>query len=112
MQVPASSPADPAYRTCQACGAKVLRAEVHKNRYGQYICRACRSDGVRAVGRHRMRHLWQRMPTALVAFLVVLAVLVVLPLAVMLLLDLHTYSNTGMVEDLKDIVRAINPRAR
>ena len=112
MQAPAPSLAPNAYRTCNACGAKVHREEVHKNRYGQYICKACRSDGVRAVGRHRLGHLVQRMPTALVAFLVVLAVLVVLPLALVLLLELHSYSNAGMVEDLKDLLRSINPRAR
>ena len=59
-----------------------------------------------------MRNLVQRMPTALVAFLVVLVVLVVLPLAVMLLLELHSYSNSGMVQDLKDTVRSINQWAR
>lgn len=112
MQDPAPSQAQDAYRTCNACGAKVHREEVHKNRYGQYICKACRSDGVRVVGRHRLRHLVQRMPTALAAFLIVLAVLVVLPLVVLLLLEMHDYSNTGMVGDLKDMVRSINQLAR
>jgi hypothetical protein len=101
-----------AYRTCNACGAEVHRADVHKNRYGQYICKACRADGVRAVGRHQMRHLMQRMPTALVIFLVVILVLVVLPLVAMVLIDMHSYSNSGMVQDLKDMVRSINQWAR
>lgn len=112
MQAPAPSQAPSAYRTCNACGAKVHREEVHRNRYGQYICKGCRSDGVRVVGRHRLRHLVQRTPTALVAFLVVLVVLVVLPLALVLLLELHSYSNAGMVQDLKDMVRSINQWGR
>lgn len=109
MQAPAPSQAPSAFRTCNACGVKVRREEVHKNRYGQYICKACRSDSVRVVGRHRLRHLLQRTPTALVAFLVVL---VVLPLAVLLLLELHSYSNAGMVQDLKGMVRSINQWGR
>tara|TARA_R110001599_G_scaffold49437_1_gene141318 strand:- start:363 stop:701 length:339 start_codon:yes stop_codon:yes gene_type:complete len=112
MQAPAPSQAPNTYRTCNACGAKVHREEVHKNRYGQYICKACHTDGVRVVGRHRLHYLVRRMPIALAAFLVVLAVLVVLPLALVLLLELHSYSNAGMVEDLKDMVRSLNQWAR
>jgi len=103
------------YRTCNACSTRVQRDEVHKNRYGQYICKACRRDGVRAVGRRRAHHLVQRMPTALLAFLVVMLVtlvMVVVPLALMLLMKMHTYSNTGLVEDLKEVVRSINRMAR
>jgi hypothetical protein len=112
MHAPASTQTTSEHRTCTACGATVHRTEVHKNRYGQYICRDCRASGVRAVGRHRMRHLLQRMPTALVAFLAVMLVLVVVPVALMLLLQLHSYSNTSMIDDLKDLVRSINQMAR
>ena len=28
-------------RTCAQCGMKVARSDCHKNRYHQYICRAC-----------------------------------------------------------------------
>ncbi len=48
------------------------------------------------------------MPTALLAFLVVMLVLVLMPLAFMALAQLHSYSNAGMVEDLKELVRSIN----
>jgi len=34
-------------RSCSACGEAVRRRDCHKNRYGQYICRDCRADGVR-----------------------------------------------------------------
>jgi len=112
MQAPASHPAASDHRTCNSCGTRVHRDEVHKNRYAQYICKACRAKGVRAVGRRRVHHLVQRMPTALVAFLVMLVVLVVAPLVILMLLQLHSYSNTGMVQDLKDMVRSINQWAR
>ena len=112
MPASASPHAASDMRTCNACSTLVHRDEVHKNRYGQYICKACRADGVRAVGRRRVHHLAQRIPTALVAFLVVIVVLVVLPLAFMALSQLHSYSNAGMVQDLKDMVRSINQWAR
>jgi hypothetical protein len=112
MQAPASPPPALDHRTCGACGASVHRADVHKNRYGQYICNNCRADGVRAVGRQRLRHMVQRMPTALFAFLIVVLVLVLVPLAFFLLTQLHSYSNTGMVGDLKAMVRSINQMAR
>jgi hypothetical protein len=54
----------------------------------------------------------QRMPTALFAFLIVVLVLVLVPLAFFLLTQLHSYSNTGMVGDLKAMVRSINQMAR
>ena len=112
MHAPASPPPALDYRICSACDARVHRAEVHKNRYGQYICKACRSDGVRAVGRRRLHHMVQRIPTALLTFLVVMLVLVLVPLAFFLLAQLHSYSNGGMVGDLKDVVRSINQTAR
>ena len=68
MQASASNQPDSDYRTCDACGARVHRTEVHKNRYRQYICRDCRASGVHAVGRHRVRRWIQRMPVALVTF--------------------------------------------
>ena len=108
MQASASHQPDSDYRTCDACGARVRRTEVHKNRYRQYICRDCRASGVHAVGRHRVRRWIQRMPVALVTFLAVILVLVFVPLVFMLLAQLHTYSNAGMVGDLKDLVRSIN----
>lgn len=112
MQTPAAPPPDVDHRTCSACGARVHRADVHKNRYGQYICSACRSNGVRAVGHQRLRHMVQRMPTALLVFLAVIVMLVLVPLALWLLLQLHSYSNGGMIGDLKDMVRSINQMAR
>ena len=112
MQTPASPAPALEFRTCSACNAKVHRADIHKNRYGQYICKACRSDGVRAVGHRRLHHAIKRMPAALVAFLIVIAVLVFVPLAFLLLAQLHSYSNGKMVDDLKDTVRSINRMAR
>ena len=73
---------------------------------------ACRANGVRAVGRRRLHLMIQRVPTALLVFLVVMAVVVILPLLFMLLLQLHSYSNGGMIDDLKDMVRSINRMAR
>lgn len=112
MTASAPSQAAQDMRTCNACSSRVHRDEVHKNRYGQYICKACRSDGVRAVGRRRVHRLAQDMPVALVAFLGVILVLVVLPLVFFALSELHSYSNGGMVQDLKDMVRSINQWAR
>jgi len=112
MHAPASPPPALDHRICSGCDARVLRAEVHKNRYGQYTCKACRSNGVPAVGRRRLHHVVQRMPTALLTFLVVMLVLVLVPLAFFLLAQLHSYSNGGLVDDLKDLVRSINQSAR
>ncbi len=112
MQAPATPKPSSDYRTCIACGACVHRADAHKNRYGQHICKRCRSDGVRAVGRRRLQHLVRRMPVALLAFLAVMVALVLVPLAFVLLVQLHSYSNGGMVGDLKDMLRSINRMAR
>lgn len=108
MHATASPPPDLDHRTCTACGAWVHRADVHKNRYGQYICMACRSKGVRAVGRRSLRQVVQTMPTALLTFLIVMLVLVLVPLALLVLAQLHSYSNGGLVDDLKEMVRSIN----
>jgi hypothetical protein len=35
------------YRKCFSCGATVLRRDCHKNRYGEYVCRACQGGGAR-----------------------------------------------------------------
>ncbi len=40
---------DASLKTCAQCMAKVTRSECHKNRYGQYICLACRAKLQRAV---------------------------------------------------------------
>ena len=111
-QSPVSHYAASDLRTCNACSTRVHRDEVHKNRYGQYICKACRSDGVRAVGRRRISHLMHRMPTALLAFLIVVLATAAILVALMTVGKLHTYSNGGMVEDLKALVRSINKLAR
>lgn len=34
-------------RTCAACGATVPRQDCHRNRYGEYLCRACQKAGVK-----------------------------------------------------------------
>ncbi|MFO1190865.1 MAG: hypothetical protein U1F00_01670 [Rhodoferax sp.] len=108
MQAPASVHASTDMRTCSACRVRVHRDEVHKNRYGQYICKLCRNDGVRAVGLRRFQHLLHRMPTALLAFLGVVLAMAVATLVVLAVVKAHSYSNAGMVEDLKSLVRSIN----
>jgi hypothetical protein len=112
MHATAPSPPDPDYRVCSACSARVHRRGIHKNRFGQYICMACRANGVRAVGRRRLHHLIQRVPIALLVFLTVMLVVLVVTIVVILLAQLHSYSNGDMVDDIKEMVRSINRMAR
>lgn len=108
MDLPARSHSATDLRTCSACGTAVHRSEVHKNRYAQYICKSCRSDGVRAVGRKKMRHFFSRAPVAAAAMLAVVAFLV---LAIGILVAgsrFHAYSSGGMVDDIKAMVKSLN----
>ena len=41
-------------RKCSACDADVERNHCHKNRYGEYICRACQTSGVKVTRRRRL----------------------------------------------------------
>jgi hypothetical protein len=99
------------YRTCDACGARVPRSQVHKNRYAQYICRDCRSTGVKAVGAKSIRAFLTRMPTLVLWGLGAVLVLVLLAVLLLVASSLHSYSNGGLIEDLKDAVRALNSLA-
>ncbi len=42
--------------TCASCNLPCLRADCHRNRYNELICRACHADGVRFTWRNRIRH--------------------------------------------------------
>lgn len=44
-------------RVCSACGTTVDRKDCHKNRYSEYICRKCQSDGIRFAKRGRLHRL-------------------------------------------------------
>jgi hypothetical protein len=48
-------------RVCNGCKLRVLRTECHRNRYGEYICRACQSGGVRFTWRRRLYHHWRML---------------------------------------------------
>lgn len=61
---------------CSSCRIAVLRKDCHRNRYGDYICRACQSAGVRHSLRARVRHgLRRSLQTAWIALALVLLVL-------------------------------------
>jgi hypothetical protein len=47
-------------RVCAECGAVVARRDCHKNRYGEYLCRACLKAGIRSTARGRARSLTRR----------------------------------------------------
>ena len=99
-------------RVCAACGARVPRWEVHKNRYSQYICRPCHSSGVRAVGRQGIRHALSKVPLVVLAAVGVVLVMAMLVVLALLAGSLHGYSNGGMLQDLKDVFRSLNQLAR
>lgn len=44
-------------RVCSACGTTVDRKDCHKNRYSEYICRRCQSDGIKFAKRGRRHRL-------------------------------------------------------
>lgn len=41
---------------CAECDAEVLRADCHRNRYHEYICRGCQARGVRYTWRNRLQY--------------------------------------------------------
>ena len=99
------------FRICASCGAKVHKADLHKNRYAQYICRECRSSGVRAVGQKNLRYVMVKMPVIALGAIAGL-VLVLLLVALALLGDsLHSYSKGDLLDDLKGVVRSLNQMA-
>lgn len=98
-------------RTCDACGARVHKLQTHKNRYAQYICRDCRASGVRAVGTKSIRYFWSRIPVLALGAIGGLLVIVLLFVLALLADSLHSYSNGGMVDDLKGAVRSLNQLA-
>ena len=42
--------------TCASCARTCLRADCHRNRYNEFICHECQSDGVRFTWRNRVHH--------------------------------------------------------
>jgi hypothetical protein len=44
-------------KTCSACRATAERKDLHKNRYGEYLCRECQAAGIKLTGRQRLRNL-------------------------------------------------------
>ena len=66
-----SVPSSGASRVCTACGATVQRRECHKNRYSEYICRNCQSDGIRFTWRARCKFYRDlSLPLLILTFLV------------------------------------------
>jgi hypothetical protein len=45
------------YKVCSACAATVERKDCHRNRYGEYICRKCRTAGITFTWHRRLRYL-------------------------------------------------------
>ena len=50
-----------ASKVCSSCGLVVARRDCHKNRYDQYICRACQASGVRFTRFTQLRFLGGRL---------------------------------------------------
>ena len=40
-------------KVCSSCRLVVARTDCHRNRYGEYICRACQASGVRFTRRRK-----------------------------------------------------------
>jgi hypothetical protein len=65
------------YRKCFSCGASVLRQDCHKNRYGEYVCRACQASGVRFSKRSGWRY-WLSLAPVIILWSVVVTALITL----------------------------------
>ena len=67
------------FKVCSACAATVERKDCHRNRYGEYICRKCRTAGIKFTWQRRLRHRTKLMarkylpvlPVAALALLVI-----------------------------------------
>ena len=99
------------FRICDSCGASVHKLDMHKNRYAQYICRECRSSGIKAVGRKNLRYLVAKIPLLTLATIAGLMLVLVVLLLALLGSTMHSYSNGGMLEDLKSAVQSLNRMA-
>ena len=91
---------------------RVLRWQVHKNRYSQYICRDCRASGVKAVGAKSVRVFASKIPMVALGSVVALLVVLLLIVAAVLAGSVVSYANGGLIEALKDAVRSLNQLAR
>jgi hypothetical protein len=61
------------------CGAQVSRQNGHRNRYGEYVCRACEASGIKFSLRQRIRRLLKRsVPKAIFWFGVLLLTLLLM----------------------------------
>jgi hypothetical protein len=73
-------------KVCSSCGLIVARSDCHKNRYGEYICRACQASGVRFTRRAKFGFLGGRLFTGAWLLLIVLALLSLVSFTVYLLI--------------------------
>lgn len=48
-------------KLCVGCGLTFARRDCHRNRYGEYFCRACQAGGVRSTRLVRLRHGYARV---------------------------------------------------
>ena len=111
MPPPVQTKPESEFRVCAACAAKVHRADAHRNRYAQYICRECRSSGVRAVGQKNLRYFIAKIPVIALGAIAGLVLVLLLVILALLGSSLHSYSNGGLIDDLKGIVRSLNQMA-
>ncbi len=63
---------------CSACKAPVLRQNCHRNRYGEFICRACQASGIRFSWLRRLQHAVGKLGLAVWVFLGAMATLLLL----------------------------------
>lgn len=62
-------------RICASCGAPVDRSNCHKNRYSEYICRRCQTEGIRFGPRGRKKRLLRWVIPALLSVFVIACLL-------------------------------------
>lgn len=74
-------------KVCSSCRLVVTRTDCHKNRYGEYICRACQASGVRFTRRAKFGFLGGRLLTWIWLSLAVLALLSLVSFAVYVLVS-------------------------
>ncbi len=88
-----------------------MRGELHKNRYSQYICRKCRSAGVRFVGGKQFKHLISKTPAAVIGMIAGAAAVLLLAALLLLGTMFYSYSTGDLVDALKTMVRSLNKMA-
>ncbi len=63
---------------CPVCKTSVPRKDCHRNRYKEYVCRACVSEGARFTWGGRFSHRWRSVAVIFWVSLALVALIVLM----------------------------------